>query len=266
VGQTPVGITGRDSARAVVKNCHVVLVIVFPHRVVAQRVVLVAHITSVTAVPVQRVAIAAALTTVAGDANGYVLPTVVLSVPKGDTMDSKRIKTRPLTVKSVQKVMEPYSEDHLHTLQQVLSFFGIAPKLERILWATLKKEHERRRKYAEEMTYGGTYREEDPTHRLIKEEAKEREYQAAANKAKLPHTPEDPRKPRDAPVVGPPKLTQVVDVCECGGNMVGTVIPTCDKVKYQPIFYKECVKCTRYVETYRRIRRKRMTYTRSEGG
>jgi hypothetical protein len=181
-------------------------------------------------------------------------------------MDSRRLKTRELTVKSVQKVMEPYSEDHLHTLQQVLSFFGIAPKLERILWATLKKSHERSKRIASELSYGNTTLEDYPEGLEAEDDRKRAIAYNIARKAEELATPKKPRGPRTVSVTEPPKLTQVVDVCTCGKNMVGTVIPTCDKIKHQPIFYKECVGCTRYVETYRTIRRKKTTYYRSEGG
>ena len=178
-------------------------------------------------------------------------------------MDSRRIPTRPLTVKSVTELLYAYDEQAMHQLQQMLAYFGVAPKLERIVWAYLKKEYLRRKRMAEELTYGGEYNEKDPSHSLIVEEKK----LAKANRDadKLRKAPPE-RKPRKRVMPDPPKFTQVVDVCTCGASMVGTVIPTCGKVKYQPIFYKECVNCTRYVETYRQIKRNRTIYTRSEGG
>jgi hypothetical protein len=148
----------------------------------------------------------------------------------------------------------------------VLSFFGVAPKLERILWATLKKSHERSKRIASELSYGNTTLEEYPEGREAEDDEKKRAVHAIAMQAKAKPSPKKPRGPRTVGVAEVPKLTQVVDVCKCGSNMVGTVIPTCSKVKHQPIFYKECVSCTRYAETYRTIRRKKTTYYRSEGG
>jgi hypothetical protein len=183
-------------------------------------------------------------------------------------MDSRRHKTRELTVKSVQKVMAPYSEEHLHTLQQVLAFFGIAPKLERILWATLKKEYERRKLHAETMTYGGRYSEVDPTHRRLREEkAAAKEHAAQATEAKgKGESPKNPRGPRTTEVAEPEKLVTVVGICPCGGNMMGKPIPKCEKLKKQPSFYSECEKCTRYVEVWRQIKRNRTVHYEEEGG
>jgi len=263
----PVEITGQDSARVVVMSYRAVQALDIHHHVQVSRVVRQAHTTTVITVHAQRVVIVVVRYTAVGDVSGFVLLTAVHPVRKGVIMDSRRLKTRELTVRNVQKVMEPYSEDHLHTLQQVLAFFGIAPKLERILWATLKKEYERRKRHSEEMTYGGTYEEVDPTERLERQEKIEEERHAAILKAaKENPSPKKPKKPRGNPVAEPPELTTVVDVCTCGRTMVGTVVPTCSKVKHQPIFYKECTGCTRYVETYRTIKRNRTTYYRSEGG
>jgi hypothetical protein len=173
----------------------------------------------------------------------------------------ERIKPRPITVKEVQKVMNVYSSEQMQAAQQMIGFFGVSPKLERILWAAMYKEHLRHKRWAEELTYGGTYDEEDPTHRLIQEEREGARIQRKMRRGEI----RTPPKPQEK-ITEPPELTQVVDVCTCGRTMVGTVVPTCSKIKRQPIFYKECTGCSRYVEVHRRIKANRTTYYSSEGG
>jgi hypothetical protein len=67
-------------------------------------------------------------------------------------MDKKRLEPRELKVRTVWDFIQGYDENHIHTLQQVLMAFGQAPKLERILWALLKREYLRRKTAAEEHT------------------------------------------------------------------------------------------------------------------
>jgi len=171
----------------------------------------------------------------------------------------ERVKSRPITVKEVKKVINVFSREQTEAAQQIIGFFGVSPKLERILWASMHKERLRSKHQAETMTYGGTYNEEDPTHRLIREE------RSAAKAQRNRHRYRDAPKPQEV-IVEPPKPGQVVGVCKCGRNLVGMPIPNCSKQKVQAVFYKECTGCGYFCETIRSKTRNKTRHYEEEGG
>jgi hypothetical protein len=57
-------------------------------------------------------------------------------------MDNRRPKKMAgLKVREVKDFIRAYSEEQVHGVQQILGWFGESPKLERILFALLKKNH-----------------------------------------------------------------------------------------------------------------------------
>ncbi len=173
-------------------------------------------------------------------------------------MDKNKIKTRSLTVANVKQAMKPYGDDEMHTMSQVLQMFGVAPKLERIIWALLKKDHLRRKRVAEETTYGaGGYDPEDVDNKHLRRDRKATKLAGSAKPTVKP--PEE--------IVEPPVLETVVGICnKCGGNLVGTPIPGCSKIKKQPVFYKECVTCATYSEIWKEETRNKVKHYEVEGG
>ena len=174
-------------------------------------------------------------------------------------MDPRRLKPEKMTVKAVGEFIHGYHLDIIHGLQQILLWFGQAPKLERILWAYLKKEHIRSTKIAEAMAV----------------EYRRKEYHGFDSETPLPVPSEELYTP-DLQTVATEKetgeleyeivqrpLKQVVDICpKCGKKMVGEPVPHCETVKTKRVFYKECASCTYYVEIYKL----RSKYIAREGG
>jgi hypothetical protein len=157
------------------------------------------------------------------------------NVPNGEIMDKNRLEPREMTVKNVKKFVGGYPEDTVHALQQMLMAFGVHPKMERILWATLKKEHLKRKEHSEKNIpparedFGKLSAEKQAE---VKKNCAEREKEQALEQE------------MEMPVIG------LCPVCE--GALHGQVIPKCEQKKSGRIFYKECQSCTYYAEMFRK--------------
>lgn len=149
---------------------------------------------------------------------------------------------KKFTVKNVKQFLSGYDVQHLYTVQQILAWFNLERKLERVVWAILKR-YELDSKRAAEMaaTHG------------VPEPPKVETHDVATHK-----TPE-------GAVVIPdlPPLTVVVGTCpKCGSNLMGQALGSCSKLAKQPTFYKECSACDYYAEIWRY----RNKYKEVEGG
>jgi hypothetical protein len=159
-------------------------------------------------------------------------------------MDKNKIRVRPLTVDNVKQAMHPYPEDQLHTTSQILQMFDAAPKLERIIWSILKREHLRRKKEAEKQVQLVQGRALTQTELNVDAEI------ASKLDAEAQLSDMGPRPPES--IVELHKLKVIVGICSrCGNTLVGTRIGTCKELKKQPIFYKECVGCSYYAEVFK---------------
>lgn len=160
-------------------------------------------------------------------------------------MDPKRVPIRKMTVKAVRQFVEPIEESHLASIQQVLMWFGVSPKLERILWATRKKNFIKRQRY-DESVEGLDLEDIKPTGVTPK---KAPPPDPAGNEYELP------------------ELTMVCGMCKrCGGTLVGISPRGCEKAKKQSVFYKECRTCTYYAQVWKNKVREKVTYFETEGG
>ena len=140
-------------------------------------------------------------------------------------MDKKRLKPREMTVANVRYFVQGYPEETVHGLQQILMAFGVAPKMERILWATLKKAH--------------IYRTAD-----------------AERKRELFIKLKHKRSGVDREVVDYDALDRapvtIVGICpRCDGTVRGTTIASCETKLSGRVFYKECEDCIYYSETFK---------------
>jgi hypothetical protein len=150
---------------------------------------------------------------------------------------------KKLTVKNVKQFISGYDYQYLGALQQVLAWFGEARKLERILWATLKRVELDSKARAERVRVHG--------------EAVE----SKGVKGPPLQVPGEPEFTELHP------LTIVIGKCpRCDGNVMGEVRPVCSKIRRQPTFYKECSACTYYAEIWRKIKQNKTTYREEEGG
>jgi len=161
-----------------------------------------------------------------------------LFVLDGEKMDKKRVGQRELTVKNVRDFVLPYGISHLHTVQQVLMVFEANPKLERIIWALLKKDHLRRKKVSEMSLEA--HNDENVSH---KEGDCKKKGRKAASKTR------DVTKQTELP-----ELRVVVGTCpDCGNALKGEPINMCSKMRAKHgrvVFYKECVACKYFSETW----------------
>jgi hypothetical protein len=138
---------------------------------------------------------------------------------------------KKLTVKNVKQFLSGYDVQHLYTVQQILAWFNLERKLERVVWAILKR-HELDCKRAAELatTLGESQPPKVETHETVMHE-----------------------KPVKSGVIPDlPPLTVVVGTCpKCGSNLMGQALGVCSKVTKQPTFYKECSACKYYAEIWK---------------
>ena len=150
--------------------------------------------------------------------------------------------TRLRTVKNVQQWISSMEMGCRYSLQQFLEWFGVDRKLERIIWATLKKSEIIRKSDAEEA--------HTENKRFVK--AKEEGVPFHPN-------PDLIREP------DPPRM--VVGFCpRCSSNVTGFPVGGCSRDEPGTFgkveFYKECGACSYYAQIWK----KRNKYKEVEGG
>jgi transcription elongation factor Elf1 len=177
----------------------------------------------------------------------------------GDKMKpTERITVQELTVKNVKKILAPYNNQCITECQQLIAFFGVSPKLERILWAYVHKDHLAQKRWAEEQTYGEEGYDGNTGHDHLEKESGKMQ-----RKVPLQKTEPKPQKK----IVEPPAPTEMVGICpKCSGTLVGASTPSCSKTKKNAIYYKECKTCTFYMQMWSRKVREKTTYFETEGG
>jgi hypothetical protein len=192
-----------------------------------------------------------------GDVNG--------SAPvKGETMDKKRLPPKEMTVKNVHQFIIGYSEDQIHGLQQMLLHFGVNPKMERILWALLKKEYLKRKAGAEEIEADYRSRQEkDPDAPLVEGTEKNRDCREHRRKKREEKARKENPGNRYSKSFEEKPLPFIVGLCpKCGSIMKGTPMSSCEKARSGRHFYHECQTCTYYKEVFKR----RNKFREVEGG
>ena len=171
---------------------------------------------------------------------------------------TERLKVQEMTVKNVKKVLHPYNNQCITECQQLLGFFGVSPRLERILWAYVHKIDLRLKKWAEEQTYGEQGYDGETGHDHLEGESGKMQRTVPSQRS----APKPQKK-----ILEPPKLTTVVGICpRCNGVLVGTTLPTCSKHKKNSVYYKECNACTYYSQVWIEQKRNKTTYYEEEGG
>jgi hypothetical protein len=152
--------------------------------------------------------------------------------------------TKERNVANVQKFIGSFSLDCRHAIQQFLEWFDVDRKLERIVWAWIKKSELTRAKQASDLVKKGKVYE-----KLQKG---------------MPITKAERELAIDEP---PLNIGPVIGHCpRCGSNLQGAVQSTCSKAKAgkygRATFYKECSACSYYSEIFK----KRNKYKEIEGG
>jgi hypothetical protein len=190
-------------------------------------------------------------------------------------MDKKRLEPREMTVRNVWEFIKGYDEKHVHALQQILMAFGAAPKMERILWALLKKEYIRRKEYAEEENARFLAQQEKNPNDAHLGGLANREGCKDGKEPREP-TPEEVEARKKKALAGEKTrgnmykksleedpLPFTVGLCpRCDSVVKGGPIPSCEKRKSGRWFYKECTACTYYAE----VIKKRNKFKEVEGG
>lgn len=159
---------------------------------------------------------------------------------------SKGQCTKERTVKNIRQYLGSFDMNTRYAIQQFLEWFNVDRKLERIVWATLKKSEIIRAKQAEEIS-----ETTDLARRLHAGEIKN----AAEHK-----------KIVERVINEPGELGPVMGKCpKCGSNIRGNLMKVCGKSAGnfgKLTFYKECTACTYYSEIFK----KRNKYIEVEGG
>jgi hypothetical protein len=154
---------------------------------------------------------------------------------------SKNQCTKDTTVRNVKRYLTGFDMDSRYAIHQFLEWFALDRKLERIVWATLKKSEVVRRKEAESL------KEEQAEIAIATEQGK-------------------PYHPKPERISNEPPLTVIVGVCpRCKSMMKGMATGTCSKGAGNfgvMTFYKECGACTYYSQIFK----KRNKYREVEGG
>lgn len=144
---------------------------------------------------------------------------------------AKKQCTKEKTVKNVRQYIGCFDMQTRYAIQQFLQWFNVDRKLERIIWAILRKSEITRQKEAEVL-------------------GRERQRELAAKAEGRPYHP-DRRIVRE-----PDKITLIVDFCpKCGSPMVGMPVRSCRQNSSYfgaPVFYKECSACTHYIEIFKK--------------
>jgi len=141
--------------------------------------------------------------------------------------------TKDRTVKNVRLFIGGMDEQSRYAIQQFLEWFEVDRKLERIVWASLKKKELQRKKQAEKLTR--------------RRRTGEFGYYVL---------------PKDKGVPTEPSPLTVIGSCKCGGLMTGEPLPGCETKLTGRVFYKECDSCSYYSELFK----KGNIYEEIEGG
>ncbi len=144
-------------------------------------------------------------------------------------------------VKDVQRFVGSYPLDSIHAIQQVLEWFGVNRKFERIVWSMIRR---REVQHVKEVDAG--------KRRYAK-------YKKLKDEGKPYHPPLDE-------VGTVPDISLVIGKCpRCDNNLLGMPTRACKKGvngKFGGlVFYKECASCTYYSEVFK----KRNKYVEIEG-
>jgi hypothetical protein len=151
--------------------------------------------------------------------------------------------TKERTVKNIKRYIGSFDMSTRYAIQQFLSWFDVDRKLERVVWAILKKSEIVRARQAKEVSRKNRILEKMDQGSPVSREERE---------SVIPELATD---------VGP-----VVGSCpRCGSNVRGMIGGTCGKHAGnfgKLTFYKECTACSYYSEIFK----KRNKYIEVEGG
>lgn len=157
---------------------------------------------------------------------------------------------RKLTVKNVKRYIRGHDREYMVAMQQTLEWFGVARKLERIVWALLEK-HQRQITEQAIRAAQPPYADLPQTtpEDTVTGERTEAHDKEAVQKAK---TELKKRRKSQGFNPGPPPLSQVVDFCpKCNSPVYGEPQRSCKKRTNEPVFYKECGSCSWWAEIWR---------------
>lgn len=155
---------------------------------------------------------------------------------------------RDFNVRNVARFMRGYEEQHLHTIQQILEWFGVCRKMERIIWAMLKKNQLERMRVAEDRAKG-VYQDHPTPASTVEKEVVGKDGKKRVVRKRVP--------------AELPDMRTVVGFCpKCGSHIYGEPQQSCKKRVSEPVFYKECKACPWWAEVWR----KRNKYIEIEGG
>jgi hypothetical protein len=157
---------------------------------------------------------------------------------------------KELNVESVKAYLQSQDIQVVYALQQTLEWFGVGEKLERIVWAMLKRLELDNKRAAELAVYRFQKASGDKTE--VEEDTLPEEQEPGPTRT----------EPIDITKELPPLVT-VVGLCpKCGSPLYGEPVPPCERKITNRVFYKECGGCSYYVEVIKR----RNNYLEIEGG